>query len=198
MPRRMVILGAVASGLAIAVLLAVLRGGSATGSTPGGKLAQISNDGEPVAPGPNQQKELQIVGAINARLLAKRDGRTFYRLARRDGSLCYSVNATSEEDRIGGAMCPQTATAFPSPARPILDFSLFETTSHMRGDVHVVDSQGIAADGVASVALLDENGLRIARAAASKNVYALDVPQGLVATTVAAYDDEGTEVARIP
>ena len=198
MPRRMILLAAVASGIAVAALLAVLRNSSATGSTPGGKLAQISNDGEAIVPGPNQQKELQIVGAVSARRLARRDGRTFYRLARLDGSHCYSVNASSVEDRIGGAMCPQTEAAFPSPGRPILDLSLFESTTHVRGDMHVVNGQGFAADGVASVALLDENGRTITRADARKNVYALDVPQGQVATTIVAYDDDGAEVARIP
>ncbi len=62
----------------------------------------------------------------------------------------------------------------------------------------MVNGQGIAADGVASVGLLDENGRLIVRAPATDNVYALDVPQGQVATTVAAYADDGTEVARIP
>ena len=198
MPRRLIILATVAAGLAVAVPLALLLGGTATGSTPGGRFAEISNGGQAVAPGPNQQRELQIVGAINARRLALRDGRTFYRLARRDGTVCYSVNTTSVEDRIGGAMCPLTATAFPSAARPILDFSLFEATSHVRGNMYLVDGQGFAADGVASVALLDESGRRIARAPATGNVYALDVPPGQVATTIAAYADDGTEVARIP
>jgi hypothetical protein len=198
MPRGLLVLAAVAAGLAVAVTLAILRGGPATGSTPGGRLAQISNDGEAVAPGPNQQKELRIVGAVDARRLALRNGRAFYRLVRRDGSACYSVNTTSVQDRIGGVMCPTSATAFPSPGRPVLDFSVFEATSHERGDVHVVDGQGFAADGVASVALLDESGRVIARAPAAENVYTLDVPTGAVATTIAAYADDGTEVARVP
>lgn len=198
MPRRMILLTVAASVLATAGSLAFLRGGDATGSTPGGKLAEISNSGQAIAPGPNQQEELQIVGAMSARRLALRDGRAFYRLARRDGSVCYSVNATRVEDRIGGTMCPHTASAFPSPARPILDFSLFEATSHVRGDTRVVNGQGFAADGVASVALLDETGQMIARAPTSNNVYTLDVPDGDVATAVAAYDEHGAEVARIP
>lgn len=198
MPRRMIILATIAVGLAVAASVALLRGETATGSTPGGKLAEISNRGQAVVPGPNQQRELHIVGAVDASRLARRDSRSFYRLARRDGSVCYSINTTDVEDHIGGAMCPTTATAFPSPARPILDFSLFEATSHVRGQLHVVNGQGIAADGVASVGLLDENGRLIVRAPATDNVYALDVPQGQVATTVAAYADDGTEVARIP
>lgn len=198
MPRRVIILGTAAIGVAIGVPLALLHGGTATGSNPGGRLAELSNEGQPVTPGPNQQKELQIVGATKARRLAKRDGRTFYRLARRDGSDCYAVNPTSVEDRIGGAMCPQTPTAFPSAGRPILDFSLFEDTSHVRGNMHVVTSQGFAADGVSSVALLDESGRVVARAPATDNVYALDVPRGQIATTVAAYAADGTEVDRIP
>jgi hypothetical protein len=198
MRRRLIIIAVAGCGLAIAASLAFLRGGNATGSTPGGKLAEISNSGQAVAPGPNQQKELQIVGAISARRLALRNGRAFYRLARRDGSVCYSVNTTGVDDRIGGTMCPHADSTFPSPSRPILDFSLFEATSHVRGDTHLITGQGFAADGVASVALVDETGHVIARAPTSSNVYTLDVPEGDVATAVAAYDDDGTEVARIP
>jgi hypothetical protein len=80
----------------------------------------------------------------------------------------------------------------------VLDLSVFESTSHVPGDTHVVASQGFAADGVTSVALLDANGKAVTRARALDNVYALDVPQGRVATTLAAYDRRKAEVFRVP
>jgi hypothetical protein len=188
------------AGIAVAVTatVALLVGTSATGSTPGGDLAQMSNDGQPVDVGPGQRQELENVGATRASLVAVRDGRTFYRLARDDGGVCYAVNSTSDADRVGNTVCPLTPTSFPTPTHPVLDLSVFESTSHAQGDTHVVAAQGFAADGVAMVALLDAKGRVIARGRPTGNVYALDVPQGRVASTVVAYDRNRAEVFRLP
>lgn len=169
----------------------------ATGSSPGGDLAQISNEGETVAVGSGQRTELQNVGAVAAARLAMRNGRTFYRLLQPDGTVCYAIDTTGG-DHVGNTSCPTAGTAFPSPSDPVLDLSIFESTSHTRGDEHVVSAQGFAADGVKTVALLDGGGHVIARDRASANVYALDPPSGKVATTVAAYDAKHAEVYRVP
>jgi len=198
MTRRTTIVGAAAGAAAVATAILLLLGSSATGSTPGGELAKMSNHGEPVDPGPGQRHELQNVGASGASLLAARNARSFYRLSRDDGSVCYAVNSSTDEDRIGNTVCPLTPTSFPTPTAPVLDLSVFESTSHVPGDFHVVAAQGFAADGVVAVALLDQRGHTIARRRAAGNVYAIDVPPGRVATTVAAYDADGAEVFRVP
>ncbi len=198
MTRRTTIVGAAAGAAAVATAILLLLGSSATGSTPGGELAKMSNHGEPVDPGPGQRHELQNVGASGASLLAARNARSFYRLSRDDGSVCYAVNSSTDEDRIGNTVCPLTPTSFPTPTAPVLDLSVFESTSHVPGDFHVVAAQGFAADGVVAVALLDQRGHTIARRRAAGNVYAIDVPPGRVAMTVAAYDADGAEVFRVP
>lgn len=198
MTRRTTIVGAAAGAAAVTTAGLLLLGTSATGSTPGGELAKMSNQGERVSPGPGQRHELENVGASEAWLLATRNTRSFYRLSRDDGSVCYAVNGSTEGDRIGNTVCPLTPTSFPTPVTPVLDLSVFESTSHVPDDFHVIAAQGFAADGVAAVALLDQKGRTIARRRAAGNVYAVDVPPGRLATTVTAYDADGAEIFRVP
>jgi hypothetical protein len=177
--------------------LGLVLGTTANGSPPGGELAQISNEGQPVEPGNGQQQELQNVGAIAASRVAVRAGRAFYRLVRPDGTVCYAVDVVGG-DHVGNTNCPEPSASFPTPTDPVLDFTVFESTSHVPGDVHVVSAQGFAADGVKSVALLDPSGRVVARDGTSGNVYALDVPAGRIAATVVAYDAKHAEVYRLP
>jgi hypothetical protein len=176
----------------------MLLGTNATGSGTGGDLTRMSNHGRPVDPGPRQRKEMENVEATSVALLSERDNRSFYRLSRDDGNVCYAIDNSTEPDHIGNTVCPLTATSFPTPNTPVLDLSVFESTSHVPGDFHVVAAQGFAADGVASVVLVDGNGHFIARRRSANNVYALDVPPGRVATAVVAYDADGAEVFRVP
>jgi hypothetical protein len=197
MQKRMAIVAA-AAAVAITAGALLVVGTRATGSTPDGELAQMSNDGQPVDLGPGQRQELENVGATRASLLAVRDNRAFYRLLREDGTVCYAVNSTNEPDHVGNTVCPLTPLSFPTPTQPVLDLSIFESTSHVIGDVHVVAAQGFAADGVATVALLDRDGRVIARGRPVGNVYAVDVATGRLATTVVAYDRRKAEVFRVP
>ena len=196
MRPTMVIAVTAATALAATALVLLLRG-TATASPPGGELAQISNEGEPVDVATGQQQELQNVGAVSALRIATRAGRAFYRLLRPDGTVCYAVDMVGG-DHLGNTSCPEPPTAFPTATNPVLDLTLFESTSHVLGDLHVVSAQGFAADGVKSVALLDGSGRVVARERTSGNVYALSVPAGRVATSVVAYDAKHAEVYRAP
>jgi hypothetical protein len=183
--------------VAATALVVLLRGTTATGSPPGGALAQISNEGQPIALGAGQQHEADNVGGVAAARLATRAGRTFYRLLRPDGTVCYAVDVVGG-DHVGNTDCPEPATIFPTATTPILDFTIFESTSHVPGAEHVLSAQGFAADGVKSIALLDRSGRVVAQDRTSGNVYAVDVPAGRVATTVVAYDAKHAEVYRLP
>jgi hypothetical protein len=183
--------------VAATALVLLLRGTTATGSPPGGELAQISNEGQPIDLGAGQRQEAENVGGVAAARIATRAGRAFYRLLRPDGTVCYAVDLVGG-DHVGNTDCPERATAFPTATNPVLDFTIFESTSHVPGDVHVVSAQGFAADGVKSVALLDRSGRVVARDRTSGNVYAVDVPVGRTATTVVAYDAQHAEVYRLP
>jgi hypothetical protein len=196
--RRIAFIAAAVAVAAVVVAVVVLADTIATGSTPGGDLAEISNEGQPIDAGPALRQELANVGAIAVSRLADRDNRMFFRLMRPDGSVCYAVNSTGEADRLGNTSCPTVPASFPSPRQPVLDLSVFESTSHVLGETHVVSAQGFSADGVAVVVLLDQAARVVARARAAENVYAVDVPEGRVATTLVAYDRRKAEVFRLP
>ena len=183
--------------LAATALVLLLLGTTATGSPAGGELAQISNEGQPVDLGNGQQQELQNVGAIAASRIATRAGRVFYQLLRPDGTVCYAVDLAGG-DHLGNTSCPEPGAAFPTPTNPVLDFTIFESTSHVPGDFQIVSAQGFAADGVKSVAIVDRNGRVIARERTTANVYAVDVPAGRSAASVVAYDAKHAEVYRTP
>jgi hypothetical protein len=187
--------GVIALGATALALL--LLGPTATGSPPGGNLAQMSNKGQPIEPGNGQRQELQNVGAIAVSRMATRAGRFFYRLVQPDGTVCYAIDTTGG-DHLGNTSCPASGTTFPTSSDPVLDLSIFESTSHIPGDFHIVSAQGFAADGVASVALLNSDGRLVSRKRTAGNVYALDVPSGRAATSVVAYDARGSEVYRVP
>jgi hypothetical protein len=123
-------------------------------------------------------------------LIATRDGIAFYAARRGDGHVCFAVDAAPGGPAAKGVGCdlgnpslPGTP-AFPSPARPIIDYSQFTGGRHLAG---------FAADGVSTVNLLDATGNVIASAAVSGNVYAdANPPAG--GAGVEALDSQGAVV----
>jgi hypothetical protein len=112
-----------------------------------------------------------------------RDGIGFYAARRADGSFCSAIERRAGEAGVG---CVLGGLSFPSPERPILDFSRFS------GGAHLV---GFAADGVANVSLLDDSGGVIASSPVVNNAHAdAERPAGAVA--VEAVDSQGTVVYR--
>lgn len=91
-------------------------------------------------------------------LLTERDGIEFYAARRASGDFCFAI----ELDGRKAVGCDLTSS-FPSPERPIIDFSRFSNGARIAG---------FAADGVATVALVDGSGRRIASAPVIDNVYA--------------------------
>jgi hypothetical protein len=123
-------------------------------------------------------------------LVARRDGISFYAAPRSDGRVCVAVafDAASPAHKAVGCDLgnPSLAgePAFPSPQRPILDFSRFG--GHFAG---------FAADGVSEVELLDRAGDAIASAPVVDNVYAeANPPTG--GSAVEALDGRGAVVYR--
>jgi hypothetical protein len=121
-------------------------------------------------------------------LIASRDGIDFYAARRADGYLCFAIDAAPGADAHKGIGCdlgnPSLPgnPAFPSAARPIFDFSRFGA-----------GLAGFAADGVATVDLLDADGNVIASAPVTDNVYAdANPPAGGAA--IEALDANGTVV----
>jgi hypothetical protein len=91
-------------------------------------------------------------------LLTERDGVKFYAARRANGVFCFGIDLDGRK-----AVGCNTTPAFPSPQRPIVDFSRFSKGSRIAG---------FAADGVSAVALVDASGATIASAPVIDNVYA--------------------------
>jgi hypothetical protein len=132
-----------------------------TGDTPFSKISGLAE----------ASSELGLPSTMQ--LVATRDGIDFYAARRSDGYLCFAIDAAPGSDAHKGLGCdlgnpslPGTP-AFPSPARPIFDFSRFSDKL-----------AGFAADGVATVDLLDSAGNVIDSVPVTDNVYADANPPG--------------------
>ena len=161
-----------------------------------GDLFGFSTQGRPVATSdtPFSQAsglaqalaELDVPSTLQ--LVATREGISFYAARRSDGYLCFAIDAAPGETAHKGVGCdlgnPSLPgnPAFPSPARPVFDFSRF--SGHLAG---------FAADGVTTDNLLDPDGNVIASAPVTDNVYAeANPPAGGAA--IEALDAHGTIV----
>lgn len=131
-----------------------------------GALFGFSTEGTPVATSSSafsQDSSLneamrELGFPTRMHLLTERDGVKFYAARRANGAFCFAIDLAGRK-----AVGCNTTPAFPSPQRPIVDFSRFSRGSRIAG---------FAADGVSAVALVDATGARIATAPVIDNVYA--------------------------
>lgn len=181
----------VATTTAAAIVLA--SGGEAHSASTA--LTSLSNPGRTVSLARTDPKIIRFMGVKSAALLAVRGRLAYYRVITQDRT-CFSVGDASAQGRIGGAECPHGA--FPTRERPLLDLSIYEAASHERGTLLLYRAEGIAADGVASVAFTRFDGSVALRLPVHGNVYsATVVPSGGIAHLI-AYDASGEEVWRSP
>lgn len=130
-------------------------------------------------------------------ILGTRGDRSFYRLS----DHCYGSGPASPTNYVLGEI--QCSPAFPSRGRPVLDSTVFGSTAGpgerpQRQTMTVHASQGIAADGVAKIALVDPNGHVVAETPVLDNIYRFErVPAGNV-TRVLAYSATGEVVFSTP
>lgn len=152
-----------------------------------GALFGFSNEGTPVptSASPFSQdsslnqamRELDFPSRLH--LLTERDGVKFYAARRANGAFCFAIDLDGRK-----AVGCNATPAFPSPERPIIDFSRFSKGARI---------VGFAADGVSTIALIDASGATIATAPVIDNVYAAsNTAPG--AAGVQALDAQGTVV----
>ena len=188
-PRRTVSFG-VALAVATAVAVAVA---SWTSASKPGAFARVSNGGRVVRLRPDAlTRRLRI---DKASLLAMRGGRAYYLLETGNGP-CAAVGTPDRPDQLGAAQCPQGH--FPTADHPVLDLSVYESTSHDDQQIVLYRAEGIAADGVAAVQFLRPDGTPALTVPVIGNVYSTAaVPSGPIAG-VAALDEGGKRVWRSP
>jgi len=176
---------------------AALTAGLAGGSTPPG-LDRVSNGGTAIPTLSSQDtRALTRLGRPGAatRLMAATEERAIYRI----GADCFGVGSLSASgDRFGAVSCTDD---FPSAGRPVLTF----ITVHGQFDDYfkVVErsvwrSEGVATDGVASVAFRTIDGATVGEVSVSNNVYRHStIPDGELVEFV-ALDPSGVVVYSEP
>ena len=185
---RLALLVAALAALAISVALATRTSASEKGS-----LTRLSNKGRVVALHGGALD--RAVGAMEAFLLAVRGARAYYRVDGQDGP-CIAAGPAGDPGELGTIQCPRGG--FPTPERPVVDLSVYESTSHVRGELSLYRVAGVAADGVASVAFLRPDGSIALRVPVTGNVFASNsVPAGPIAGVV-ALDSGGKQLWRSP
>lgn len=192
--RRTTLLFALALvGIAVGALTAGLAGG---GTPPG--LDRVSNGGTAVPTLSSQDtRALTRLGRPGAatRLMAATEERAIYRI----GSDCFGVGSLSASgDRFGAVRCTDD---FPSAGRPVVTFAVIH--GQRDEDFKVVEqsvwrSEGVAADGVASVGFRTIDGAIVGEVSVSHNVYRHStIPEGELVELV-AFDSSGDVVYSEP
>ena len=155
--------------------------------------AALSNHGgHPIAIHGLRMKLATIrTGAV----LARRNGRVFYRLRTVGGDPCFGVGFAANVGSPGSVVCQR---GFPSSGSPVLDLSVYEGTRHDATEFSLFRAEGFAADGVAAVQFFRQNGEVVLSVPVAGNVYsAASVPRGPIAG-YAAVDKDGKRIWRSP
>lgn len=147
------------------------RAAAAPVKTPG--VGGVGNVGTPVSV--DLEDDLRGLARFNdggglgaATLLAVRASRAYYRIQNSAGPDCYAVGDVNfSTHRFGQILC---VPDFPSAGRPILDFTVFHGPQE---NSTVWRSEGIAADGVANVSLVDSTGRTVGEAGVQGNIFLL-------------------------
>ena len=186
--RLKLTLAAVLAGAAVAAGLLVTRGDASR------YIATLSNRGGPAVAIRGLRTKLAPITTGN--VLAVRHGRALYRLRTTDGTPCFGVGPANDLGSPGSVVCPRGG--FPSSGSPLLDFSVYEGSSHEVREFSLFRIEGFAADGVAAVEFFRPNGDVALRVPVSRNVYsAATVPKGPIAG-LAAVDRDGKRLWRSP
>jgi hypothetical protein len=150
---------------------------------------------------------LETEGAAGTvKLLAEREGVAFYIARTPEGGLC-PMTGRAGEGRASfwmmGCMNAQASASFPSPEKPVLDFSPGFTPGLKTGLMWITQLRGFAADGVTNVEVIGADGDVLVSVPVIDNVYVSEdkpVRPGDVAGRIGpakalvALDGDGKEV----
>lgn len=191
--------------LTVVALAATALGGAAfavdraTSSAPDPAMATVGATGSRLTLGERASTVLAGINATRqaglepyAERIATRGTRTFYRLAggRED---CYGVKTGPPGDRLPDLGILLCSPNFPSVEEPLLSLSVVEATAE-DPQLRLIKVQGIAANGVAEVGVLDAAGDVVLRVPVRDNAFSADqLPAGEL-TGLVAFDEAGARV----
>ena len=199
---------AVVAALALALAAAAFAHGTgktrhaSRANTPPG-LARISNRGTVTALAAQSAARISSAGDPSVTpaqvwRLGARDQRDFYRVQTKTGAACYGMGfavqppAAADIDLYACVRSP----AFPSAARPVLDFTTMGASKG--GKLAPIIVNGLAADGVASVAIADANVNLVAKTPVTNNIYSFTTVPSTDVSRLVGLDATGKVVFSTP
>jgi len=157
-----------------------------------GNLLGISNAGTSVSTSavlPEQtnldqaMQELKVGGTMQ--YLGTLDGAAFYATRNAEGNFCLAIDHV-EQQYDKGFGCDLNAPGFPSADHQVFAFP------------PVQELQGVAADGVATVELLDATGNVVASAPVTNNLFESELSPSVHAAFIVTLDDNGNVTSQHP
>jgi hypothetical protein len=130
-------------------------------------------------------------GVRAAYLLGERNGHDFYRLATSSDGICYGVGNAKDA---GFISCIHGT--FPTASYPILVSTLAGSTSPgaSRSALHASSVEGFAADGIASIDILDSDSKNVGGGPITGNIFSFAVSTTAAGMTIIARDAAGAVV----
>jgi hypothetical protein len=206
--RAVAVALALAGGLAVAVPALAVTGqldSLFSFSNEGARVKTAALDLDHASAVNSAIAELNESGEDRIKHLATRGGVAFYVAYTSDERLCILFGRPSSEREgtrlaMFGCLGREGSESFPSPKRPILDFSSFFSRPFTNHAPYLTQLRGLAADGVASVRAVDLEGNVLVEAPVIENVYVAERqdPEDIRAWTAAivAVDVDGKTVFR--
>jgi hypothetical protein len=188
------------AGISIAIAASVIPAAALSGRF--GSLFDFSNRGTADVPEAQQLNNLRVADRLGLQpgstiRLAERSGVGFYTIRGKDQRQCFGISSgPSAKSELTTLMCLSAdgPAAFPSPSRPVLDFSPVmgrDGSTHM----YFPSLMGFAADGVAEVGVVDLEG-RTHTTPVEANVYFTENLANVPAQALVARDADGKVVWR--
>ncbi|MDQ4030409.1 MAG: hypothetical protein M3168_05150 [Actinomycetota bacterium] len=154
--------------------------------------AGLAKRGRPTRSSPEMTAQLESseLGGGRIFLLGEISGRHFYRVESVRAGTCFSVG---DGVRLEATEC--ATGEFPSAQQPVLDLSVVELSTP--DAARVVRLEGLAADRVDTIRLVNASGAVIATTPVVENLYALTVVPDRPVVALVARDASGRQLARI-
>jgi hypothetical protein len=183
LPRRAVVGVALATAVAVPAVAFASTLGGLLGISNGGTAVSTSD----VLPGQTvldqAMQQLKVAGTM--KYLGTLNGAAFYATRNADGNFCIAIDHVAQQyDK--GFGCDLNAAGFPSPDHQVLAFP------------PVQGLQGVAADGVATVEVLDASGNVIASAPVTNNLFESNVAPSGQPAFIVTLDANGNATSKHP
>jgi len=181
MRRRLVAVLIAATAVAAGLTMKV----AATPPPSNGDLGALGTKGVPVAP----TADTKQAGLASLLLLARTNGRAFYRATRADGAACFAAGNADSPGRIGFLLCG--AKNFPSREVPVFAAPAIGAERAAPEEWRLLRVDGFATDGVARVAVTDEAGDVVGDVQVVDNVFSIVPSRRSGIGDLRAYDAAG-------